>query len=41
MPRWREAAAGPSEYSGHRVQSPLVDSTAGHKKSALVIGPLH
>ena len=41
MPRWKEAAVGPSEYSGRRVQSPLVDSTAWHKKSALVIGPPH
>ncbi len=29
------------EYSGCRVRSPLVDLTAQHKKSALVIGPLH
>ncbi len=32
---------GLSEYSGYRVQSPLVDVTAWHKKSALVIGLLH
>ncbi len=31
MPRCKEAAAGPSEYSGHRVRSSLVDSTAWHK----------
>ena len=30
-----------SEYSGCRVWSPLVDLTAWHKKSVLVIGPLH
>ncbi len=30
-----------SEYSGRRVGSPLVDLTAWHKKSALVIRPLH
>ncbi len=36
-----EAAVGLSEYSGRRVRSPLVDLTAWHKKSALVIGPLH
>ncbi len=41
MPRWKEAAVGLSEYSRCRVRSPLVDSTAWHKKSALVIRPLH
>ena len=40
MPRWKEAAAGLSEYSRRRVQSLLVDSTVWHKKSALVIGLL-
>ncbi len=30
-----------SEYSGYRVQSPLVDLTVRHKKSALVIELLH
>ncbi len=30
-----------SEYSGRRVRSPLVDLTARHKKSALVIRPPH
>ncbi len=30
-----------SEYSRHRVRSPLVDLTAQHKKSVLVIGLLH
>ncbi len=41
MPRCKEAAAGPREYSGCRVWSPLVDSTAWHKRSALVIRLLH
>ena len=31
MPGCKEAAVGPSEYSGCRVRSPLVDSTAWHK----------
>ena len=36
--KWLQAS---SEYSRRRVQSPLVDLTAWHKKSALVIGPPH
>ncbi len=31
MPGCKEAAAGPSEYSGRRVWSPLADSTAWYK----------
>ncbi len=41
MPGCKEVAAGPSEYSRRRVRSPLVDLTAWHKKSALVIGLPH
>ncbi len=41
MPGYKEVAAGLSEYSGCRMRSPLVDLTAWHKKSALVIGLLH
>ena len=41
MPRCKEAAVGPSEYSRRRVRSPLDDLTAWHKKSALVIRPPH
>ncbi len=41
LPGCKEVAAGLSEYSRHRVRSPLDDLTAWHKKSALVIGPPH
>ncbi len=34
-PRWKEAAVGRSEYSWHRVQSPLVELTARHKISCV------
>ncbi len=47
--RWRECKCPDEgkrlsvweEYSRRRVRSPLVDLTAWHKKSALVIGPPH
>ncbi len=42
MPRCKEAAAGPNEYSRHRVQSPLVVLRAWHKMLCLmVIGLTH